>query len=111
MENPILDCIVLAVIGELAFRVAFKWIGDLYRMGAIDGSYAGHILHWVFRFVIYAVIFYTAATAIKVHNWFSALPDYKWWIIGGGVTAVIGVFIGVKIIESRRFNAVEERTK
>ena len=48
LENPILDCIVLAIIGEIALRVAFEWVGDLYRMGTIDGSYAGHILHWIF---------------------------------------------------------------
>ena len=102
LENPILDCIVLAVIGEIAFRLAFDWIGDLYRMGIIDGRIAGHVLHWIFRFIIYTFVFYTAATAIKVHNWFIALPDYKWWIIGGIISTIIVVIASVKILENRR---------
>lgn len=109
LENPILDCIVLAIIGEIALRVAFEWVGDLYRMGTIDGSYAGHILHWIFRFIIYAVIFYTVATVIKVHTWFVALPDYKWWIIGGVIAAIVAVIISMIVLENRRLSAVEKR--
>lgn len=89
LENPLDDYVVMAIIGIIAYGIAYGLVGRLYNYDIIDGRGAGHILHWIIRLIVFVIIFYLAATAIRIYNWFMDLPSYKWWIIG----LVIGVSI------------------
>lgn len=45
------EYLILAVIGLLAYRLAYSKVGDLYNGGFISGRETGSFLHWLFRFV------------------------------------------------------------
>ena len=48
------EYLILAVIGLLAYRLAYSKVGDLYNGGFISGRETGSFLHWLFRFVFFA---------------------------------------------------------
>lgn len=88
-DNPIKDYVFMTIIGIIAFRVAYSVVGDFYSLGLISGRESGHMLHWIVRFIVLAVIFYVFATIIRIYRWFSSLPDYKWWVVGAIAALVI----------------------
>ncbi len=101
-SDPINNYIAMAVVGAVAYTIAYNLVGKLYRSDMIDGRGAGHFLHWIIRLVVFGVIFYAAATIIRVYFWFCGLPDVKWWIIGSVIgISVIGI-IAIKVIQYRR---------
>ena len=94
-DNPVKDYIAMAAIGIMAFRVAYSVVGDFYSLGLISGRESGHVLHWIIRLIVFAVIFYIFATILRIYSWFISLPDYKWWVVG---TIVALVITGVGLI-------------
>lgn len=96
LENPIDDYVIMAVIGVIAYAIAYHLVGSLYRFDLIDGRGAGHFLHWIIRLAVFVIIFYVTATAIRIHTWFHALPSYKWWII---VSVIGAMIVGVAIVK------------
>lgn len=82
LENPLDDYVIMAIIGTIAYGIAYSLVGKLYNYDIIDGRGAGHVLHWIIRLIVFVIIFYLVATAIRIYNWFMELPNYKWWIIG-----------------------------
>ncbi len=102
LENPLDDYVIMAIIGVIAYLIAYSLVGKLYSYDLIDGRGAGHFLHWIIRFIVFVVIFYAAAIPIRVYTWFHGLPDYKWMIIAGTVVGVVALIIGVRIILNRR---------
>ena len=90
-ENPLNNYVAMAIIGVIAYRIAYSLVGRLYILDIIDGRVAGHILHGSIRLIVFTIFFCLVATAIRIYNWFMELPIYKRWIIG----FVIGVSIFV----------------
>lgn len=68
-ENPICDYVVLAIIGYIAYKVAFCTVGDLGLRGE-----AGSIAHWIIRFFVFVFICFICCVAITlitfiINNW------------------------------------------
>lgn len=102
LENPIEDWVLMSVIGTFAFLIAYGLVGKLYDIGIIGGRDAGHFLHWIIRFIVFAGIYSLAAAFIRVYVWFDNLPDIKWLIIGEGIVAIFLIFIIGKRIMLRK---------
>lgn len=100
-DNPIHDYLVMAIIGVIAFRIAYSVVGDFYSLGLINGRESGHVLHWIIRLIVFVVIFYVFATIIRIYRWFSSLPNYKWWVVGAIVVLIIVVVSLIKFFYSR----------
>lgn len=88
-EDPIKNYMIMAIIGAIAFTVAYGAVGELYSFGIIGGRESGHVLHWIIRLIVFGVIYYVFATIMQIYNWFHGLPDYKWWVVG----VIIGLLI------------------
>lgn len=110
LENPLDDYVVMAIIGIIAYGVAYSLVGKLYNYDIIDGRGAGHILHWIIRLIVFVIIFYLVATAIRIYNWFVALPNYKWWIIGLAMGGSI-VAYSLRKVHSYRKRVLQEQVK
>lgn len=68
-ENPICDYVVLAIIGYIAYKVAFGTVGDLGLRGEV-----GSIAHWIIRFFVFVFIWFICCVAITlitfiINNW------------------------------------------
>ena len=50
------EWIILLVIGEIAYRVAYDKVGVLYQSGSISGKSAGSFFHWIIRTVVFVAI-------------------------------------------------------
>ena len=68
-ENPFYNYIAMAIIGFIAFKIAFAIVGEL----GISGE-AGSIVHWIIRFFVFAFIWFICCVAITlvtfiINNW------------------------------------------
>lgn len=54
--NPLIEWIVMLIVGEIAFRIAYAKVGDISFEFGIHNSGIKSILHWTIRFGIYAII-------------------------------------------------------
>ena len=102
LNNPLNNYIVMAVIGIIAYRIAYTLVGDLYCLDLIDGRGTGHVLHWIIRLIVFVVIFYGVATTIRVYKWFYGLPDYKWSIMGSVAIGIIMIAVLIKHLFAKR---------
>ncbi len=72
--NCILEYVILGVLGEIAYRRAYSYIGELYRRKIIHGKTEGKIAHWVSRFLIYVSLWVVARFLIFVVKWIKDNP-------------------------------------
>ena len=68
-ENPIHNYIAMAVIGAIAFAIAFRAVVELGLRGE-----AGSIAHWIIRFIVFVAIWLVSCIIIKaitfiINNW------------------------------------------
>ena len=90
---PIWDFIICLVIGEIAYRVAFSYAGEL---GITSGERG--FLHWIIRIVVYFVVWSLVCCIIMAVRFIKA--NWVWVIIVLSALAVIGLI--VLIIRTKR---------
>ncbi len=62
-DNYYLNSIIMALIGLIAFMIAFKVVGDLGFRGGI-----GSLFHWIIRFLVFIVLCFLCSIAIKINE-------------------------------------------
>ncbi len=102
LENPIDNYIIMAVVGVIAYMISYNIVGWFYHADLIDGYSAGHILHWIVRFVVFVVLYYAFATAIRIYNWMVNVPAFVWWSILGAAVFLVIIIGLVKLINWKR---------
>lgn len=93
-ENPISNYIIVAVVGYIAFLMAYNIVGWFYYTDIIEGKGVGQILHWVIRLFIFVIIYLIAAVAIRIYKWVMGIPMYVWWVV---MIIIIGIILIVAI--------------
>jgi hypothetical protein len=91
------EYLILAVIGAVAYIIAFRCVGDMYHIGMIDGRTSGSFFHWLIRLVLFVVLWvitYGMIVAAKwlIVNWVMFLS------VVGGIAAVAGIVAIVMFI-------------
>ena len=94
------EYLILAVIGVVAYAVAYRCVGDMYSGGMIDGSTSGSFFHCLILFVALWAVTYGIIAAVKwlTDNWVLVL------CIMGGVVVVVGIATVIAIIIRKRRN-------
>lgn len=57
-DNVIYNYITLSIVGIIALKVAWDFVGKLYDYGIIMGKLSGSIIHWTIRLITFIVLFY-----------------------------------------------------
>lgn len=57
-DNIIYNYITLGIVGIIALKVAWDFVGKLYDSGIIMGKSSGSIIHWIIRLITFIVLFY-----------------------------------------------------
>ena len=57
-DNIIYNYITLGIVGIIALKVAWDFVGKLYDSGIIMGKSSGSIIHWTIRLITFIVLFY-----------------------------------------------------
>ena len=83
--SAIWEWIILLIIGEIAYRLAYGVVGDVYGGGFISSS--GAILHWIIRLVFFVMIW--AATYVVIVGCKFVYANRKIILIIGGIALVI----------------------
>ena len=58
--SAIYEYLILLVIGEIAYRIAYWKVGDLIDEGFLPDKNLAKMAHWVIRFVVYLLIWLVA---------------------------------------------------
>lgn len=65
-DNVIYNYITLSIVGIIALKVAWDFVGKLYDYGIIMGKSSGSIIHWPIRLITFIVLFYILSGIIWV---------------------------------------------
>ncbi len=96
--SPIWDFVICAIIGEIAYQVAFSYAG---RNGSSSGERT--LLHWLIRFPVYFGLWLMICILILIVKFIKA----NWiWIL---VILGMGALIGGSIILIRRHKLITNR--
>ena len=96
--HPMYEWAILSIIGFVAYKCAFRVVGDIYDAGIIQGGCLGSFLHWSIRLLIFisswAVLYWTIVVVQ--------------WIWRNGET-VLSIIIGVTGVSVMLYRAVQRR--
>ena len=101
--NPLAEWIILTVVHEIAYQLAFSKVGEYYRAGIIRGGTIGSALHWLFRGIIFIAFWVAINAVITVHMFIT--EHWKMILFAtGGVALLAAVCILIKkiILQRRR---------
>lgn len=87
--HPLYEWLILGVIGLIAYVVAYRTVGNMYRSGDIDGRFFGSLFHWIIRAVVFFVIWFIIYWAIVIGQWISTHIALTLGILGGVI--IIGI--------------------
>lgn len=60
-DNYFVNYIIIGLIGFVAFKVAFKIVGDIGLFGEV-----GSILHWIIRFVTFFLLWFVCCMITEI---------------------------------------------
>ena len=87
------EWIILLVIGEIAYHVAYDKVGALYHSGSISGRAAGSFVHWIIRTVVFAAVWAVTYGVIWIGKFVMAHKIQ----VAIGICSIVAVVIAVKI--------------
>lgn len=75
--NALYEYIILAVIGAVAYGIAYSKVGDMYNGGLISGRTEGSFFHWLIRLILFVGLWLLTYGAIQGYYFMTA----NWQII------------------------------
>ncbi len=75
--NALYEYIILAVIGAVAYGIAYSKVGDMYHGGLISGRMEGSLFHWLIRLILFVGLWLLAYGAIQGYYFITA----NWQIV------------------------------
>lgn len=84
------EYLILAVIGVIAYTIAYNTVGDMYRADFISCRTSGSFFHWLIRLFVFAILWAVTYGAI----WLVKLITANWQIVlmvSGIAAGVIGL--------------------
>ena len=97
-DNIIYNYIAMAIIGLIAYRIAWKCVKKLYNNDIISGKGIGSIIHWTIRLIVFSLIFYVCSFFIWITKF---IYIYKTIILGCAIGIII-IIITIKIIKNNK---------
>lgn len=65
--NCIYEYLILLFVGEIAYKAAFRAVGNLIGDGLIPDKKVARIMHWVIRLAIYVIIWVILRSGIDLY--------------------------------------------
>ena len=87
------EWIILAVIGYIAYLIAYEKVGSMYRGDFISGRAAGSFCHWIIR-TIYFIVMWAIAYGVIWTGKFVMAHKIQ---VAIGICSIVTVVIAVKI--------------
>jgi hypothetical protein len=87
------EWIILLVIGEIAYRVAYDKVGVLYQSGSISGKWVGSFFHWIIRTVVFVAIWAVTYGVIWVGKYIATHKIQ----VAIGICSIVAIVIAAKL--------------
>lgn len=99
-DNVLYNYIAMAIVGIIAFEIAWDFVHQVYDWGIISGSDAGSFIHWSVRTIVFVVVFYIFSLII----WLTKFV-YTYRLLILSILGIVILFIIIfKIIKNRKYN-------
>ena len=109
--NPITEYIILAVIGMLAFILAFRLVGNMYDADVIGESVLGSIFHWVLRLVLFVSMWGITNAAIIAYRFLTEHLVILLVVFGGALLLLGAFFLVRHLVIQNRLKPIKETTQ
>lgn len=100
--SPEKEYILLAIIGIIAFAVAYWIVGELFKDGTISSSSMSSIIHWAIRLFVFVLIWAVLYFAIIAVRFVKAHLLLSIGIVIGIVMLTISVSLIIKKIATEK---------
>lgn len=108
MDTVLYNYLIMLVVGEMVFRVAWSFVGDLYHMGAIGGKASGSIIHWIIRLIAYIICAYVIRGSVWLYGFMVAVPHWIWWLLFGILVAIALAIIAIILFRNRKVRSPDD---
>lgn len=99
--SPIVSFLAMLVIGEIAYRLSYYKVGELYGRNLISSRTIGSILHWIIRLGFYIAIWSLVSMAMIVFMYWGS--NFALTLAILAITSVtIGVIILIKSLSRKK---------
>lgn len=101
------EYLILVVIGEIAYHIAYAKVGDMYHGSWISGKSSGSFFHWLIRGICFFVMWFVAYVAIQGYFFVRANLQLVLMIAGGVAgTAMLCVLAVLAMRFAKKHRAV-----
>ena len=66
------EWLILLVLGELAYVIAFRVVGDMYNAGDVSTGIGGSFFHWMIRLIVFVAMWAITCGAIWAYRFCAA---------------------------------------
>lgn len=96
------EYIILAIIGFVAYIIAFRCVGKMYHNDIINSRGSGSFFHWLIRLIFFAIIWALTYGVISLVKW---ICD-NWILVLSiiGFIALVTAIVITVVLWRKRFN-------
>ncbi len=111
VDDPILDIVIISIIGAVAFGIAWRFVGEIGVRGKL-----GSIIHWTVRLFVMVTLCYLVSGIINFIKFVMSIPK-EWWINLGAILLIAFlVYISIKLTffskdEKKERKLISNKTK
>ncbi|MDE6036271.1 MAG: hypothetical protein K2G36_10225 [Ruminococcus sp.] len=102
------EYLILLVINEIAYHIAYAKVGNMYHSGLINGRKAGSFFHWLIRLILFFGMWFITHSAIQGYYFATENPEII-LMIAGSITGV--AIICVLAVSTIRFIKKHNRNR
>lgn len=92
------EYLILFAIGEIAYHLAYGFVGNLYDLDIVQTRIGGKIVHWTVRLFCYVIMWIVARLVI----WLVRFTIAHWLIVLVGFVAIIMMTIVILSIKRKK---------
>lgn len=103
------EYVILAVVGFVAYAIAFRWVGSMYNEGFITSRGAGSFFHWLIRLIFFVIIWAVTYGVIAFVKWLCANWILVLSVLGGIVLLAVVITITIALIKKKNTSSEESK--
>lgn len=110
-DNIIYNYITLSIVGIIALKVAWDFVGKLYDSGIIMGKSSGSIIHWTIRLITFIVLFYILSGIIWLTKIIYSHKTVSAIILASSVIFMILYKFIQKVYRNNKIDVIKDEVK
>ena len=110
-DNVIYDYITLSLVGIIALKVAWDFVGKLYDYGLIMSKSSGSIIHWTIRLITFIVLFYILSGIIWLTKFIYLHKTESIIILSSSVIFIILYKFIQKVYRNNKKDVIKDEVK